>query len=89
MAIQKLQKGAREEAEEDGLLFVQYLQAMMTKTLTDFKRIRGQIETDNLHPQSVFEVNDDGLGNSIVRNFFFVSKQCSRCLLKGRETVVL
>ena len=38
----------------------------MTKTLTDLKRIREKFEADNLHPQSVFEVNDDGLGNSIV-----------------------
>ena len=50
LAIQKLQKDAREEAKESGLLLVQHLQAMMIKTLTDLKQIRGQIEADNLHP---------------------------------------
>ena len=67
LAIQKLQDDTREEAMGGGLLLVQQLQAMMTKTLTDVKRIRGQLEANNLHPQRVFEVVDDGLGNSIVR----------------------
>ena len=70
MPIKKLQEDAREEAKRGGLLLIQYLQAMLAKTLTDLKRIRGQIEADNLHPQSVFEVNDDSIGNSIVWNFF-------------------
>ena len=77
LAIKNLQEDAREETKRSGLLLVEYLQAMITKTFTDLKQIQGQIEADNLHPQSVFEVNDDGLGNSIVRNKNFVSKQCS------------
>ena len=49
------------------LLLVQQLQAMITKILTDVKRIRDQLEANNLHPQRVFEVVDDDLGNSIVK----------------------
>jgi hypothetical protein len=67
LAIKNLRNATREETKGGGLLLVQHLQIMMTKILTDLKRIRGQIEADNLHPQSVFEVNDDELGNSIVR----------------------
>ena len=67
LAIQKLQDDARKETMGGGLLLVQQLQAMMTKTLTDVKRIRGQLEANNLHPQRVFDVIDDGLGNFIVR----------------------
>ena len=39
----------------------------MTKILTDVRRIWDQLEANNLHLQRVFEVVDDGLGNSIVR----------------------
>ena len=60
MAIEKLHNDTREEAMRGGLLLIQQLQAMMTKTLTDIKRIRGQLEAYNLHPQRVFEVVDDG-----------------------------
>ena len=49
------------------LLLLQQLQAMLTKVLTDVKRIRGKIEDGNLHRQCVFEVVDDSLGNFIVR----------------------
>ena len=66
LAIEKLQEDVRQEARGGGLLLVQQLQAMMTKTLNDVKRIRGQIETGNLRSQYVFEVVDDSLGNSIV-----------------------
>ena len=66
-AIDKLLEAVKEEAKEGGLLLVQQLQVMMTKTLTDVKQIREQMKTDILHPKSVFEVDDDDLENSIVR----------------------
>ena len=74
LVIEKLQDDARKEATGGGLLLVQQLQAMVTKTHTDVKRIRGQIEAKNLHPQCVFEVVDDGLGNFIVRKKDFREK---------------
>ena len=67
LAIEKLLEDAKEEARRGGLLLVQQLQAMMTKTLTDVKRLRDQIEADNSHPQSISEVVDDDLGDFIVR----------------------
>ena len=74
LVIEKLQDDARKEATGGGLLLVQQLQAMVTKTHTDVKRIRGQIETNNVHPQCVFEVVDDGSGNFIVRKKYFREK---------------
>ena len=62
------------------LLLLQQLQAMLTKVLTDVKRIRGKIEDGNLHRQCVFEVVDDSLGNFIVRKKKTVSKQCLQWL---------
>ena len=50
-----------------GLPLVQQLQAMIIKVCTDVKRIRDQLEDDNLHPQRIFEVVDDGLRNFIVK----------------------
>ena len=67
MAIEKLQNDARIETMGGDLLLIQQLQAMMTKILTDVKRIRSELEANNLHPQRVFDVVNDGLGNFIVR----------------------
>ena len=72
MAIEKLQVDAKEEAMGGGVLLLQQLQTMMTKTLTDVKWIRGQIEANNLYPQCVFEVVDDGLENSIKKEEMFL-----------------
>ena len=72
-----------------GFLLVQQLQAMMTKTLTDVKRIRGQLEANNLYPQRVFKVVDDGLGNSIVRKKDFREQAMLMMSSQKKETGVL
>ena len=56
----------------------------MIKTLTDVKRIRGQIEANNLHHQYVFKVVDDRLGNFIVRKKGFREKTMLTMFVKKK-----
>ena len=65
--LDKLVEESRELAIGRGLELVQHLQAMMTKVVTNVRRIRAQQDSEILHPQTVFEVVDDGMGSSIVR----------------------
>ena len=61
---------------------------MMTKTLTYVKRIRGQLEANNLYPQHVFEVVYDNLGNSIVRKKDFREQAMLRMSSKKKTGVL-
>jgi len=65
--IDNLVHEAKEEAIEGGAQLVHHLHAMMVKVVSDVRRIRVHQSSNILHPQSVFEVVDDGTPNSIVR----------------------
>ena len=75
--IEKLVEEAKEEAIAGGIQLVRHMQAMMTKVLTDVKRIRSHQASNSVHPQIVFETVNDGLGNSIVRKPDFHEKAMS------------
>jgi len=65
--IDKLVEESKELAIGGGLELVQYLQPMMTKVVTNVRRIKAQQDLEILHPQTIFEIVDDGMGSSIVR----------------------
>jgi len=65
--IEKLVKDATEEATVGGIELLKHMQSMMTKVVADVRRIRVLQASHLSHPHAVFEVVENGDGNSVRR----------------------